>query len=285
MVQEMDGRVCLVTGANAGIGYETALGLAHQGATMVLVARDRAKGEEAKRRIEQTTGNPSIDLLIADLAVMDSVRGLAQAFTERHDRLHVLVNNAGLVLSKREVTADGFERTFATNHLSMFLLTRLLLDTLRASAPARIVNVASEAHRSGRLDLDDLQSERSYSTFRVYGTTKLQNILFTTELARRLEGSGVTANALHPGLVRSNFGRNNRGPMRLVMPVLQRFAITPEQGAQTSLYLATSPDVEGVSGRYFDKSAPREPAPAAQDADAARRLWEVSERLVGLPVS
>jgi len=285
MAQEMDGRVCVVTGANSGIGYETALGLAHLGATVVLVARDRTKGEEAKRRIEQTTGNQSVDLLIADLAVMDSVRGLAQAFTERYDRLHVLVNNAGLVLSRREVTEDGFERTFATNHLSMFLLTVLLLDTLKASAPARVVNVSSDAHRSGRLDFDDLQSARSYSGFRVYGTTKLENILFTTELARRLEGTGVTANALHPGFVRSNFGRNNRSLMRLVMPVLQRFAITPEQGALTSLYLSTSPDVEGVSGRYFDKSAPREPNAAARDIDAARRLFAVSERLVGLPVS
>jgi len=276
----MDAPLTLVTGANSGIGLSIAKGLARQGATVVMVGRDERKLSDARALVERETGSDRLDMLLADFTSLASVRACAAAFLERYDRLHVLVNNAGVVLYRREVTGDGYEKTFQTNHLAPFLLTLLLLDVMKASAPARIVNVSSDAHRLGRIDFDDLQSRRSYSGFRVYGTTKLQNILFTTELARRLAGTGVTANAVHPGFVRTNFGRNNRGPLRALVSALQRvFALSPEQGADTPLYLATSQEVEGVTGCYFVMRRVQVPAGAARDEDAARRLWEVSERL------
>lgn len=250
-----------------------------------MVARNREKGEAARAAVAAETGNDRVELLLADLASLAQVGRLAEQFTQRHDRLHVLVNNAGLVLVKRQVTEDGYEETFAVNHLAPFLLTTLLLDVLRASAPARIVNVSSDAHRGQRIDFDDLQSERRYFGQRVYGRTKLENILFTTELARRLEGTGVTANAVHPGFVASNFGRNNGGAFRGFITVLQKLlAISPEQGAQTPLYVATSPEVEGVTGRYFAKGKQRHPSTAALSVADAQRLWQVNEQLVGQKV-
>jgi retinol dehydrogenase-12 len=281
----MGDKICVVTGANSGIGLEIVRGLARQGETVVLVGRDERRLADARAQVQRDTGSEQLDVLLADFAALDSVRACAAAFRERYDRLDVLVNNAGLVLNRREVTRDGYEKTLQINHLAPFLLTGLLLDRVEASAPARIVNVSSDAHRAGRLDFDDLQSERSYRAFRVYGTTKLCNVLFTIELARRLEGSGVTANAVHPGFVRTNFGRNNAGPYRASIKLLQNLvALSPQQGAQTPLYVATSPEVEAVTGRYFVKCQVQVPAGAARDAETARRLWAVSEQLTGLTV-
>ncbi|MFP2934327.1 SDR family NAD(P)-dependent oxidoreductase, partial [Pyxidicoccus sp. 3LG] len=220
--------------------------------------------------------------LRADLASLQSVRDLAAAFRSRYSRLDVLLNNAGLIMDRREVTADGLEATMATNHFAPFLLTNLLLDLLKASAPSRIINVSSDAHQAGKLDFDDLQSERGYIAFRVYGTSKLANILFTRALAKRLEGTGVTANSLHPGVVRTGFGLNTQGFFRLIVKLGAPFMISAEKGARTSIYLASSPEVESVSGQYFYKSRPRKPSSAARNDALAERLWQVSAQLTGV---
>ena len=278
--KDLAGKVCLVTGATGGIGLITAQTLAARGANVVLVSRSAAKCEQTVAQIKTQTPDAQVSYLAGDLSHMAEVRSVAERFLAQHDRLDVLVNNAGAVFTTRKESADGYEMTMALNHLNYFHLTTLLLDCLLASAPARIVNVSSDAHRTGRIDFDDLMSERRYSAFRVYSMSKLANVLFTYELARRLEGSGVTANALHPGFVASNFGRSNGGVWNLLMPVVQLFAISPQRGAETSLYLAASPAVEGVSGQYFDKQRPVKSAPASYDVAAQRRLWEVSEELV-----
>jgi NAD(P)-dependent dehydrogenase (short-subunit alcohol dehydrogenase family) len=285
----LSGRTCLVTGATSGIGLETALGLARRGARVLCVGRNEAKGENAVADIVRRSGNDAVELLLADLSSQAQIRALAAEVESRAPALHLLVNNAGLVNLRREITSDGLEATFAVNHLAYFLLTRLLLERLVASAPARIVNVASDAQRFGSLDFDDLQSERRYQGFamaaamRVYGTSKLANILFTTELARRLEGSGVTANCVHPGAVATGLGTNNGRFGQSLMRVVGLFMRTPEQGAATSLYAATSPELEGVSGRYYANEREAEPVAAARDTDDARRLWAESSCLVGLP--
>ena len=278
--KDLAGKVCLVTGATGGIGLITAQTLAARGANVVLVSRSAAKCEQTVAQIKTQTPDAQVSYLAGDLSHMAEVRSVAERFLAQHDRLDVLVNNAGAVFTTRKESADGYEMTMALNHLNYFHLTTLLLDCLLASAPARIVNVSSDAHRTGRIDFDDLMSDRRYSAFRVYSMSKLANVLFTYELARRLEGSGVTANALHPGFVASNFGRSNGGVWNLLMPVVQLFAISPQRGAETSLYLAASPAVEGVSGQYFDKQRPVKSAPASYDVAAQRRLWEVSEELV-----
>jgi len=284
MAWSVEGRRVLVTGATAGIGEQTALELARRGARVVLVGRDAARGAATQARIATEAGAET-DLLLADLAEMASVRRLAEQVRARYDRLDVLVNNAGLFLQRRQVTGEGLERTFATNHLSMFLLTALLRDLLVASAPARVVNVSSDAHRRGRIDLDDLQSQRRYRGFAVYAASKLMNVLFTNELARRLDGTGVTANSLHPGFVRSNFGRNNGPVVGLAIGALGLVgrAITVEQGARTSVYAAADPSLEGVTGVYLDRERPVRPAEAALDQDLARRLWDASEHLAAAP--
>jgi len=284
MAWSVEGRRVLVTGATAGIGEQTALELARRGARVVLVGRDAARGAATQARIASEAGAET-DLLLADLAEMASVRRLAEQVRARYDRLDVLVNNAGLFLQRRQVTGEGLERTFATNHLSMFLLTALLRDLLVASAPARVVNVSSDAHRRGRIDLDDLQSQRRYRGFAVYAASKLMNVLFTNELARRLDGTGVTANSLHPGFVRSNFGRNNGPVVGLAIGALGLVgrAITVEQGARTSVYAAADPSLEGVTGVYLDRERPVRPAEAALDQDLARRLWDASEHLAAAP--
>ncbi|QDV35727.1 SDR family oxidoreductase [Tautonia plasticadhaerens] len=278
----MAGRRCLVTGATAGIGEVTARELAGLGASVVLVGRDAGKCEATAARIRDLTGNPAVESLVADLSSMAEVSRLADAFRRRHDRLDVLVANAGALFLKRSETVDGFERTFALNHLSPFLLTTLLLDPIRAASPSRIVVVASDAHRGMTLDFDDLQARRGrYWGMFAYGRSKLANILFARELARRLEGTGVTSNALHPGFVSSSFF-SGPGPARWAMRrVASLFAIAPEQGAKTSVYLASSPEVSGVSGHYFARCKEATPSPAARDDEAARRLWQVSEGLLG----
>jgi NAD(P)-dependent dehydrogenase (short-subunit alcohol dehydrogenase family) len=278
----LEGRTILVTGASSGIGRATAVGLAEEGARLLLVGRTPERCQETLEEIRRRSGRDDAVMLRADLSSLKEVRRLADEVLARAERLHVLVNNAGVTLLSRQTTVDGFEATFATNHLAYFLLTGLLLPRLRASAPARIVNVASDAHRFGRLDLDDLQNERRYGAMRVYGQSKSANILFTQELARRIAGSGVTANALHPGGIRSNLGRSEGRVLEVVRKLVGLFLKTPEEGARTSLWLASAPEVEGVSGRYFAKCRERKPAAHASDPETARRLWERSEELTGL---
>jgi NAD(P)-dependent dehydrogenase (short-subunit alcohol dehydrogenase family) len=278
-----DPLVCLVTGATAGIGLATAEGLARAGAHVILGARTRERGEAARDRIARATGSDRLELAVADLAVQADVRRLAEEVARGHDRLDVLVNNAGGIRSRREETPDGIEWTWAVNHLAPFLLTNLLADLLKASAPARVVTVSSDAHIGARLDLDDLQfTRRRYAAMAVYGQSKLANILFTVELARRLQGAGVAANCLHPGVVGSEFGSKSGGVFALGWRLVKPFALSTEKGARTSIYLATSPDVAGVTGSYFVRSQPVTPSSQAQDADLARGLWEVSERMTGL---
>jgi NAD(P)-dependent dehydrogenase (short-subunit alcohol dehydrogenase family) len=277
----MSGKVMLVTGATSGIGAVTARELARTEATIVLVGRDRERCAVAAREIQQTTGNQSVEYLVADLSSQAEIHRLADEFLARHDRLDVLVNNAGAMFWSRQETVDGLERTFALNHLSYFLLTNLLLDRLKASAPARVVSVASDAHEGARIDFDDLQGKRSYAATRAYGQSKLANVVFTYELARRLNGTDVTANTLHPGFVASNFGTNNGGIFRLAMWIAHRFAISTERGAQTSIYLAMSPEIEGVTGKYFNNRKAVRSSELSYDEAVGRRLWDVSDEFVG----
>ena len=284
---DMQGKTVVVTGGNSGIGFETAAALAAMGARVVVTARNADKGRGAVAAIAQRLGGDArVQLVVFDLADLSSVRRGATELLEQAPRLDVLVNNAGLVLTQRAETVDGYEATLATNHLGPFLLTNLLVDRIRASAPSRIVNVASTAHSVARggISFDDLQSVQHYRPMRVYGQSKLANMLFTLELARRLEGSGVTANSLHPGTVRTGYGGDGdaRGLLAFGIKIGSPFFLSPAKGARTSVYLASSPDVAGVSGEYFVKCKPKRPKPWAQDADAAQRLWQVSEQLVGL---
>ncbi len=280
----MGEKVALVTGGTSGIGKATAMALSAMGADVVVVGRDRERGEGAAAEIRARTGG-KVDLALADLSSQAEVRALADEFERRYDRLDVLVNNAGVVQSERTETPDGLETTFATNHLSPFLLTNLLLDTLKESAPSRVVTVSSEAERWGNIDFDDLQSKKRYRGFPVYGMTKLANIMFTYELAERLEGTGVTATCMHPGAVNTRFGTNNSGPMTILFRAFKPFMRTPEQGADTVIWLAASPEVEGISGRYYADRKVIEPKKIANDPAARRRLWEQSERLTGLGVT
>jgi len=282
----MQGKICLVTGANSGIGKATALGLAQMGATVVMVCRDRARGEAAQSEIKAKSGNTAVDLLLADLSSQQAVRQLAEEFKQRYSQLHVLINNAGVFNLTRRETVDGLEMTFAVNQLAPFLLTNLLLDVLKASAPARIVNVDSDAHEGGYINMDDLQSATSYKPMRSYGQSKLALLLYSYELARRLQGTGVTVNALHPGFVGTNIAQGY--PPRPVHTVtnfiMSLIGISPEEGAKTSLYLATLPEVEGVTGKYFVKSAPKQSHALSYDESLQQRIWDESAKLVHWPV-
>jgi len=282
---DMAGKIVLITGGNTGIGKEAAVGLASAGARVVITARNEERGRAARKEIVERSGSTIVDVMPLDLARFESIRSFAADLLGRFDRLDVLVNNAGLILRRRTETADGFESTFGINHLGHFLLTDLLLERLRASAPARVVVVSSNAHKGARrgLDFDDLQSARRYRWMDAYNKSKLANIYFARELSRRLDGTSVTANALHPGFVRSEFGRGgDLGPVYGfgIRYIAGPFAISPEKGARTTVYLAASPEVEGVSGGYFYKCKPSAPSAVAQNDDAARRLWDASERLV-----
>jgi len=281
MGEGLKGRTAVVTGATGGIGLETALGLARLGATVTLVGRDEARLEAARQAVAAAAAGAPPTVARCDLGSLAEVRRLAEALRGRLPRLDVLVNNAGAMNATRKLSADGHELTFAVNHLATYLLTRALFPSLRAAPAPRVVTVASEAHRMGALDFDDLDASRAYSAMRVYGTSKLCNILFARELARR-EG-WLASNSLHPGVVATGFGRNDPGWTRLLVRAVAPFLKTPEQGARTSLHVAASPALEGVSGRYFKDE--REAAPRAQALDdaAAARLWEVSARLTGLP--
>jgi len=278
----MRDRICLVTGATGGMGVVIARELAAQGATVVLVGRDPHKGAAVQREIAQATGNTALDLLLADLSSQQEIRRLVEEFRRRYGQLHVLVNNAGAHIMQRQVSPDGLEMTLAVNHLASFLLTNLLLDTLRAGAPARIVNVASNA-MTKTIDLDDLQSERSYAPMRVYGQAKLALALCTYALARRLAGSGVTANALHPGLTGTGIVDTMAPPLlRPFTGLIKRVMLTPEQGARTALYLATAPVVEGVSGRYFVRERETRSVPMSYNVALQERVWAISAALTGL---
>lgn len=279
---EMQGRICLITGGTNGIGKSTALGLAQLGATVVIVGRDAPKTVQVVEEIRAASSNNAVDFLLADLSSQQEVRRLADEFKRKYLHLHVLLNNAGGFFMQRQLSVDGIEMTFALNHLAYFLLTNLLLDTLKASAPARIINVASAAHTSGKIEFDNLQGERRYDAS-AYSHSKLANILFTVELARRLEGSGVTVNALHPGFVSTGFGKNNPGLlMKIIRAVTPLVARSPEKGAETSIYLASSPEVEKVTGKYFRDSHMTAAAPQAVDMATARKLWDVSADMVHL---
>lgn len=283
MSGDMKGKICIITGATNGIGLETAVRLGAGGARLVLVGRNRARGRAAIARLRAEVPGVVAEMHYADLSRSDEIRRLAGALLDTAERIDVLINNAGAIFARREVAADGLELAFALNHMGYFRLTALLWKRLTASAPARIVNVASEAHRGAALDFEDLQCSRHYSGFRAYQRSKLANILFTRELARRLERTGVTANCLHPGFVATGFGDNNRGPWRWGLAVSKLVAAIPvERGAETPVYLASSADVDGISGKYFSRCRVREPDAAAQDDAAAARLWNESERLAGL---
>ena len=282
MATDMSGKICIVTGANSGIGKVTALELAKKGATVVMLCRNPQRGEAAMSEIKQKSGNDSVDLIIADLASMDSIRQFAADFKAKYDKLHVLVNNAGVHVAERIVTVDGYEYTFAINHLGYFLLTHLLIDVLKASAPSRIVNVSSDAHGLAKIHLDDPHLENNFDRFTAYSQSKLANIMFTYELARRLEGSGVTVNCLHPGMVGTNLGRDS-ADVRRVMQEAGDSLLTPEEGAVTMIYLATSPEVENVSGKYYDEyKNPMKSSRKSYKQDIQQKLWELSEKLTGL---
>jgi NAD(P)-dependent dehydrogenase (short-subunit alcohol dehydrogenase family) len=281
----LGGKVVLITGGTSGIGKAAATALAGMEATVIITGRNEERGKRALQEIREESGNDGVELILADLTVQDEVRRLAEELRERHNQLEVLVNNAGLVLSERTETPDGIETQLAINHLAPFLLTNLLLDLLKESAPSRIVTVSSDAHRWAKIDLDDLQSRKRYRGMQVYGKTKLANIMFTYELAERLEGTGVTANCMHPGGVNTNFGNNQGGPMNLLFRLFKPFMRSPEQGADTLIYLASSPEVEGMTGKYLADRKVKAASDAAYDETTRKRLWEASEELTGLKVT
>ena len=280
----MAGKTVLITGGTGGIGKATAIGLARLGARVGIVGRDATRAAAAAADIRSTSDNPAVDVFIADMSSQQEVRRLASEVLDAYPRLDVLVNNVGGFWAHRHTTADGLEHTFALNHLAPFLLTNLLLERLIASAPARVVTVSSGAQSMGRIDFDDLQGARKYSGQQAYNQSKLANVMFTYELARRLDGTGVTANVLHPGVTRTDFGAEDQAWFFSVMSGLARlFMKSPAEGAATPIYLATSPEVEGVSGRYFANREAKRSNPASYDTRAAARLWRESAALVGLP--
>ena len=279
----MAGKVVLITGGTGGIGKATATGLATLGARVGITGRDPARAEQAAADIRAASGNPAVDAFAADMTSQNELRQLAAVVLEAYPRLDVLVNNVGGFWAHRHSTADGLERTFALNHLAPFLLTNLLLDRLKASAPARVITVSSGAQSMGRIEFDDLQGARSYSGQRAYNQSKLANVMFTNELARRLHGTRVMANSLHPGVVRTNFGAEDQAWFftvisRVVRPLLK----TPAQGAQTPIYLASTPDLEDVTGQFFTNGKPKRANRIAYDIDMTARLWRVSADLVGM---
>ncbi len=282
MEANLTGKVAVVTGASSGIGREMATTLARQGATVLTVSRPSGSGERAVEEIREATGNDDVHFLPADLSSMAEVRDVAARLRDRTDHVDVLLNNAGAFFARRRVTADGFEATFALNHLAPFLLTHLLMEPLLNADGARVVATASEASRAGRLRLDDPMFSRRYSGWGAYGQSKLANIAFTTALARRLESTGVTANAFHPGFVDSGFGDGATLMNKLVGVASKVFARSPERGADTGTYLALSPDVADVSGAYYADRKPIQPKRAATDPQVTERLWTLSEELVGL---
>ncbi len=282
--EAMKGKVCLVTGATSGIGKATATALAAQGATVVLGCRNREKGEAVKQEIARATGNSSLDLMVADLASLESTKKGAADFLARYPKLHVLVNQAGLYLNKRVLTQDGLETMFAVNHLSYFLLTNLLLPALKAGAPSRVVNGSGGIEGIAKLNFDDLQGEKKFSSFGALAQSKLGNFLFTYELARRMEGTGVTATVMNPNGVKTDLGKGQGGFFGFMMRMARPFMATPEKGAETLVWLASSPEVEGMTGVYYVNRKPAKSSERSHDRDLAARMWKVSAQLTGLNV-
>jgi NAD(P)-dependent dehydrogenase (short-subunit alcohol dehydrogenase family) len=275
----MKGKVVLITGATSGIGKVSAITLAGMGATVVVIGRNLEKGKELLKEIERRTDSKETDFIMGDLASLDDVRSAAMNFNSRYDRLDALLDNAGGINGKRMVTEEGFEYTFGVNHIAHFVLTQLVLDRLKSSAPSRVVVTSSAAHLNGHIDFDDLMAEKKYRSFKAYSQSKLANVLFTFELSRRLKGIGVTANCFHPGTVRTNFGKGLGGIGGAIFPLIGVFMIPPEKGSETQVYLASSPDVEGVTGKYFSKKAVKDSSRKSRDEEVAKRLWDVSEEL------
>jgi len=284
-MNELSDKTVLITGATNGIGKVAAFELAKKGATLSIVGRNPDKTAQVVKQIREQAKNPAVDGLVADLSSIAHIRRLAEEFRQKHAHLHVLINNAGGIFANRMLTVDGNEQTFALNHLAYFTLTNLLLDLLLANAPARIINVSSRAHEGEWLNFDDLQNEKHYNFggYRAYGQSKLANLLFTYKLARRLAGTVVTVNALHPGAVATGFGENNGGAMKLSMRIFHQFALTPEQGADTIIYLASSPEVEGISGKYWTNRMAVPSSPESYDEEVQNRLWTISAQMTGIP--
>ena len=280
----MQGKTVVITGGTSGIGEVAAVNLAGQGARIVLIAREHARADATLARLKAANPGAAHTAHFADLSAISEMKRVATEIAAAEPRIDVLVNNAGAVFLSRQVSADGLEMTFATNHMAYFVVTSILLPNLKATPGARIVSTASDAHKSGKLNFDDLQSERSYGSFTAYGTSKLCNILFTRELARRLGDSGVTANCLHPGFVGTRFGQNNatNGFLKLLAGAIMAFGLKPEDGAKTIIHLASSPDVATISGEYFYKCKVTEPSLAAQSDADAKRLWDVSAQIAGV---
>jgi len=278
----MRGKVVVITGATSGIGAVAAEQLAGMGARIVLVARDQTRAESELARLREKAPGVQPAVYFGDLSRLEEMKRVGREIAAAESRIDVLINNAGALFSHRTLTADGLELTFATNHMSYFVLTEMLRQRLLASAPARVINTSSDAHRRNKLDFDDLQSAKGYSGFKIYGRSKLCNILYTRELARSLAGTGVNANSLHPGFVATRFGDQSGGSFSVMVRLAKNFAISPEKGAETIVYLASSDDVANISGEYFYKCRPATPTKEAQDDEAARRLWHESERLAGL---
>ncbi len=270
----MEGKICIITGANSGIGKATAIGLAKMNATLVMLCRDKERGESAQKEIIELTGNNNVDLILCDLSSQKEIRNFAIEFKKKYNNLHILINNAGVMLSKRALSVEGFEMNFAVNHLAPFLLTNLLLDMLKKSAPSRIINVGSAAHRMGKIDFEDLQRENKKGRpMGLYGNSKLAMILVSYELSRKLEGSNVTVNVLHPGLINTNLGRDRSSTSK---GFASKFFKSPEIGAETSIFLATSPEVEGITGKYFTKKKEKGSSKNSYNEEYAKRLWEIS---------
>jgi NAD(P)-dependent dehydrogenase (short-subunit alcohol dehydrogenase family) len=287
----MKGRICVITGSNSGIGKETAIGLAKMGATIVMVVRDQERGEKTRTEIVKQTGNDSVDLMLCDLSSMSSIRHFAEEFKKRYHRLDVLINNAGAIFNKREVTPEGFERNLAVNYLGPFLLTHELLDLLKSSAPSRIINVSSGLAKNGKVDLDDLQSEKNYTRTRFYSPSrapaydnaKLMLIMFTYELARRLKGSGVAVNVLMPGFTATNLGKSSGSLSSYIMfKMVRPMQQSAKKGAETSVYLASSDDVKDITGKCFAKKKEVKTCPASYDEELQKRLWDKTESMLGL---
>jgi len=279
----LEGKICIVTGSNSGIGKETALSLAQKGATIVMALRSLDRGEAAEAEIGAHCLNPRTECMPLDLLSIDSIRSFVMEFTDRYDRLDVLINNAGAAFHRREISVDGFEKTFAVNFIGPFLLTYELLPLLKKSTPSRIINLTSGLHFSGQINLDDLQYERGYNGMQAYRNTKLMILLYTYELARRLEGTGVTANAVQPGFVATNL-MTNMGALRyrLMDKLVRRFQITPKEGAETSVFAASSPDLVEVSGKYFDKNEVAQSSEVSYNQDLQKHLWKAASELLGL---
>jgi NAD(P)-dependent dehydrogenase (short-subunit alcohol dehydrogenase family) len=280
-MDEMKGRTCIVTGSNSGIGKETAIGLARMGATIVMVVRDKQRGETARAEITEMTGNKSIDLMLCDMSLMSAIKDFAKEFRSKYSAANVLINNAGAVFNRREVTAEGFERTLAVDYLGPFLLTHELLDVLKAGAPSRVVNVSSGLHKSATVDLEDLQSEKNYRGMKVYGKAKLMLIMFTYELAKHLAGTGITVNALMPGFVATNLGKNSGGVLsQLMFAMVRPMQTNAKKGAETSIYLASSPDVKDETGKIFEKSQEVASSPLSYDEALRKQLWDSTEKML-----